>query len=265
MTQRDVEIWLFRPRNTRQSTNEIRRIIRTECGSRGWDFHERQTCPIRLDGRPLGTIDPQDATNLYKRIHRARVGVWQVGYAHAPTNPRPRRNKRDYVSLHRFVRHKAFHHNVHEGRFNDLWHSSLVSFWNWLDRIGCENEADPRCLPFHVFETQFSIDKLETEAGRSEFAQTHGSQSSRNDSNQLRWERPKGQGHGQEILNVSGYNLARGFHWDVSSGKSKRRLTTTSDIWDIGRGGYVNVYPDAYVRGGKSARRVRLRRKEKAR
>ena len=265
MNERDVEVWMFYPHSMKQSASGVRRTIKLECRKRGWTFQERPTRLVHSDGRPLGTIKPRDATNLYKRLHRARVGVWQIGCAHTPTNPQPHRNAKDYVRLHRFVLHKAFHCNVQRERFDESWPNSLVAFQKWLDRIGCENESDPRCLPFHVFDTKFRIDDLATSTGRSEFAADHGSQSSRVDSSGLRWGRPGGGGHGREILHVAGYDLDRGFHWDVSNSASKRRLTTTSDVWEIRRRGYVNVYPDAHVRKGKLTRQVKLTKKAKAR
>lgn len=264
MTDRQVELWLFYPQGIGRVANEIRHSIKAECDKRQWNFRERTTHLVRPEGRPIGTIKPEDATNLYKRIHRARVGVWQIGRAHAPTNPDPRDSPRNYVELHRFVRHKAYHCRLPENSSNGEWHSSLAAFRAWVNETGCENEGDPRCLPFHVFETKLDIDVLESETGRSDFAVTHGRQSSRSDYRKLQWKRPRGEYHGSDTLQVAGYELIKGFHWDVSHGVSKRRISTTSDTWEIKRNGYINVYPDAHIRCGDSAIRV-YPKKSKAR
>ena len=267
MNHRDVEVWLFSPIG-RGPKDQIWRRVKAECRARGWSAVSRTTHGRRtVEGRPLSPIRNEDATNLYKRIHRARVGVWQVGHAHAPIKPSPQPVVSDYVTLHRFIRHKAFHYRLSTNDFDSKWRSSLAAFDVWLQQACCEGEGDPRCLPFHVFRTDFEIDALATLTGRAEFTKTHGPQSARRDSNDLIWNRPKGAYHGGDALHVAGRDLVRGFHWDVSSGPKRRRITTTKEIWEIGPGGYVNVYPDQHIRIRESrvARRHRPRRKRKAR
>ena len=265
MTHTAVEVWLF-SRGGGGPANEIRRLLEAECSTRGWSpvlrpIHRNRTS----EGRPLSPINNEDATNLYKRIHQVRVGVWQVGHARAPIKPYPRPVVNDYVELHRFIRHKAFHCRLSAKDFKGKWHSSLAAFDAWLQQVCCEGEGDPRCLPFHVFDTDFEIDKLATPRGRSEFAETHGPQSARRDSNDIRWNRPKGAYHGRETLHIAGRDLVRGFHWDVSSGATRRRIATTKDIWELAANGYVNVYPDQHIRGGHSAKRRIPTGKRKAR
>ena len=223
-----------------------------------------------LTSAPVGRLkdtspETEDATNLYRRIHRARVGVWQVGDSHVLIKPEPNPKARDYVRLGRFVDHKAFHARMSTNDFHSRWPSSLTDFVEWLDQTGCEGEGDPRCVPLHVFATKFPTSYLSTGEGRSEFAGVHGVQSSRVDDSHLHWDRPKGAFHGREVLQVAGRNLARGFHWDVSSRTTTRRITTTSEIWRISPNGYVNVYPDQYIRIGQRARRLLPGKKAKAR
>lgn len=256
MNRRDVEIWLVRPGNNNAS-GQLRRLIETECNARGWTLRLRKTSSISSkDGRPLNPITPQDATNLYKRIHRARVGVWQVGDADVPIRPEPKSITRHFVNLRHFLEHKAFHARLPPGDYNDLWSTSLADFDQWLDRVACEGEGDPRCLPFHVFKTEFPTSDLATQDGRSAFAAEHGSQSRRIDGNQLHWDRPSGAFHGRAVLQVAGRDLVQGFHWDVSSRTNVRRITTTAGAWKIRPNGYVNVYPDQYVRLGNRASRL---------
>ena len=263
MTQREVEVWLFYPQGG-GPPSQMRRLIRSQCESKGWSLNLRPAGKTRTtEGRPLGPIRSEDATNLYRRIHRARVGVWQMGNAHAPIKPQPRIVVRDYVPLHRFISHKAFHRKIAMEDFESQWSLSLTAFCAWLEQIGCEGESDPRCLPFPVFSTKFNIGDLATQERRSVFARLHGPQSSRIDDNKLRWHR--GTYHGREHLQVAGRDLAAGFHWDVLNRTTEHRITTTSEVWRIGTNGYVNVYPDQHVRSGLSSKRLMLAKKGKAR
>lgn len=257
MDERTIEIWLFHPNVNAHLYKRVSNALRAVCESENWTFYARHIYGERSpQGKPLARIRNEDATNLYKRLHRARVGVWQIGDARAPTTPQPRNARKDYVSLADFVRHKAFHARLPRDGFAESWRGHLFDFRQWLSAIGCENEADPRCLPFHVFDTRFDIDQLASARGRSRFADAHGPQSSRIDARGLTWSRAKGQGHGRKILNVAGRELAQGFHWDVSHGASNTRLGNSSEIWRVNKRGYVNVYPNGYIRGGSGARRV---------
>ena len=225
------------------------------CKARGWEFQARKTGRISTrEGRRLRSISGEDATNLYRRIHRARVGVWQVDDAHVPVKPDPRPVVKDYIRLSRFVEHKAFHARISTTDFHDRWPSLLTEFVEWLGQTGCNGEGDPRCLPLHVFATRLETSALSTQEGRSIFANVYGRQSSRVDKNQLHWNRPTGSFHGQEVLQIAGRNLAQGFHWDVASPGTTQRITTTSEVWEISAKGYVNVYPDQHVRKGKLAK-----------
>ena len=257
MDGRPVEIWLFHPKVNSHLYKGVANELRAVCESEDWEFLARHIHGERApQGRPLAKILNQDATNLYKRLHRAGVGVWQIGDARAPTTPQPRNARKDYVSLADFVRHKAFHARLPLDGFKESWREPLFGFQQWLSAIGCENEADPRCLPFHVFDTRFDIDQLASACGRSSFTKTHGPQSSRMDDRELTWSRAR-QMHGREILNVAGRELAQGFHWDVSHSASNASLGNSSETWRVNKRGYVNIYPDGHIRGGRGGRGAR--------
>ena len=258
MTASGIEVWLFHPAGDGSVSNPLRRLIESECEVRGWSLAPpRPTRRTRSsEGRPLVLIKNEDATNLYRRIHRVRVGVWQIGKAHVPIKPQPRPTANDYVQLSRFIRHKAFHARIPQNDVDSQWSSSLTAFGRWLDGTWCDGEGDPRYLPLHVFET----DWLSSAEGRSAFAQMHGPQSSRVDLRQLRWKRPQGAYHGSESLHVAGYDLVRGFHWDVLNEGAKRNVATISGkTWEIPRNGYVNVYPDAHIRGSRISKRLKVK------
>ena len=265
MNQREVEIWLLYPSGD-GSSSQIRNLIESECNAKGWRLQARKMGRISTrEGRLVRPMRTEDATNLYRRIHRARVGVWQVGDAHVLIKPEPNPKARDYVRLSRFLEHKTLHTRISSKDFHNRWLPSLTEFISWLGYTECEGEGDPRCLPLHVFATKFPTNYLSTGEGRSEFAGVHGVQSSRVDDSHLHWNRPEGAFHGREVLQVAGRNLARGFHWDVSSRTTTRRITTTSEIWRISPNGYVTVYPDQYIRIGQRARRLLPGKKAKAR
>ena len=254
MTDRPVEVWLFYPENNPSVASQAREFIGAECEKRHWTFQDRPTHLIKPNGRPIGQIKPQDATNLYQRIHRVRVGVWQIEYANVPKRPQPKNTTADYITLRRFILHKAFHSRLPKDSFEEGWFSSLEKFLVWVKGVHCDNEGDPRCLPFHVFDTDHDVEGLHSQEGRRQFAETHRAQSSRLDRKGLKWTR--GTFHGQETLQIAGCELITGFHWDVS-GKPRQRIITTSDVWEFKPYGYVNVYPDAHIRGKtKGANRV---------
>lgn len=259
MADRCVEMWLTYPRIKSRSPKQLRftqarEMISSECKARGWNFNVVFSCILHPDGRYREAIPPDDATALYKRAHNARVGVWQFGDTYVPTRPMLSKNPRHYQALERFLNHKAFRFKVGKRNFADVWESSLIAFQEWLDRIDCEGHSDPRCLPLHIFDTSVHIPILATANGRRAFANRHGAPSSRQDDSDLRWRSPRGGLHGGDQLNVSGYELPRGFHWDVDSRKRRRRVYTTEGEWRIERGGYLNIYPDGYIRTGNHRR-----------
>lgn len=256
MTDRGPEVWLFYPRG---SGHYVRDAVRSKCRDRDWSCVERTTSRLRIpQGRPIQRANTEDATSLYRSIHTRRIGVWQMGDADVPVIPRPKKSPNHYVTLRQFVRYKAFHCRIDPNKLDESLEESAISFKSWIDTTGCDGEGDPRCLPLHVFEAESGEYNLDTHEGRRQFEVNHGRQSSRLDRKGLRWDRPPArQMHGQPIIQVAGRELARGFHWDVtSSRRNSWTVETTSEKWKIGRNGYANIYPNAHIRGAKSATRI---------
>ena len=259
MSDRFVEVWLARPRI--KSTNprqllfaDARKMISSECKARGWEFEVAYSKIIHPNGRYREAISPDDATTIYRRAHNVRVGIWQFGDTYAPIRPELSRNPKHYLGLGKFLRHKAFHFNVGKKDFAAVWAQSLASFQEWLGRVDCEGQSDPRCLPFHIFGTAVPIEILTAAKGRRTFANRHGPQSNRRDDNDLSWRSPRTALHGGEQLHISGHELERGFHWDVDSRKRRRTVFTTEREWRVQRDEYLNIYPDGHIRPGNSRR-----------
>ncbi len=255
-TTNPPEVWLFYPKDCSLG---FKNELSTTCLEQGWKLVQRHTTITRLaTGRPLRKVCPEDATNLYRRIHRARVGVWQIGDAEVPASPVAKNNPRSYLPLHRFVLNKAFHRKIRTSSFPQKWNDSVADFLSWLQCIGCEGTRDPRCLPFHVFMSRIDPRELEADAGRSQFARAHRLEGGTlRDSRNLDW--AFGSPHGHHSLQVAGCDLPTGFHWDVSCTSKGRTwsISNTSEIWRVRRHGYLNVSPDAHIRGGKGAMRTR--------
>ena len=55
--------------------------------------------------------------------------------------------------------------------------------------------------------------------------------------------------HGRDEFHVSGRRLPTGFHWDVRPGRAGTRIHTPIETWYVRV--YVNVYPDATLRGAR--------------
>ena len=258
MTDSSPEVWLFYPKERGHS---IREAIRLKCKELGWTYAERPTSKFRLSqGRSIQRMNPEDATNLYRRIHTRRVGVWQVSDADVPVRPNPSDSPRHYVPLRRFVRYKAFHYRIDPNGFREHWEDSATAFKSWIDTIGCEGEGDARCLPFHVFGTDLDKYDLGTPDGRQRFERDHRWRNSRRDENGLLWNRPPAQQmHGQPILQVASRDLVQGFHWDVTASRRRSKSWTvanTSEVWKINHKGHVNISSNAHIRGSKDASRI---------
>lgn len=205
-------------------------------------------------------LEPQNAQALYDSLHRTRCLVLEVqGHrAHARLRPEvPRPTVRQLVTLTRLCSHKARTRRIPPGRLPSNW---SAGFEEWCTRVQCEGESDPRCLPLHAFSADPGLQEgLGQATGRQEFAKRYGPASRRTDDRGRAWKSPRRAHHGREVLQVSGFQLATGFHWDVEGTSPKRpwMLRTTAEVWRTRGPGHLNVYPNAVVRaGGKGSRRV---------
>ena len=252
----DLEVWVVFPETERGATAAVRKKLRTECHRRSWRIQEKTSRMHRLGGRPLQLVTGADAANLYRRAHRVRMAVFVAGQPFVPLNPEVPVRPKDTLQLRRFVRYKAYARRLPTNTIQVSSHLDSCEMWG--RSIGCESGHDPRCLPFHVFDTrrrQLNLDEIQH---RQVFDNVHGSGPRRCDKQGLTWSLDPKAYHGGEELQVAGYRLPRGFHWDVSVPGGPKVLTTGTDRWKVFR--YVNIAPDAHFRGREPhARRINRR------
>ena len=202
------------------------------------------------EGRPMNVVSRRDASRLYTMIHRDRVAIVQAQKnVYIRTHPEPPLKSRKTTALRRFCAYKAHFGSLLADRPEDI----LRSFGIWQSVVGCEGLADPRCLPFHVFDDGLELDLGHADE-RDRFRREYWKRRHWSDSSRTEWTAARpGQRHGREPQTVAGYRLDDGFHWDVS--RRKGLISGTDSVWRFD-GGYVNVYPDGFIREGRNARSV---------
>ena len=238
------EIWFIFPEKDRKKTAGIRDDLRKECRRRAWKLQEKNSIVQRFDGRPMHLLSGVDAVNLYRRSHRARVGVLFTGNPVVMPEPGGRYRPEKTIKLAAFVRYKAYATRLPpvSARISGC----LDAYESWCEDIGCEDGNDPRCLPFHVFQSRYT--DLDTPRQRRRFNEIHGPGTRRRDDHRLSWSLGPRAFHGREVLHVAGHTLQRGFHWDVSSVHGdEKTVTTPTEQWRVLR--YINIAPDGHLRG----------------
>lgn len=209
--------------------------------------------------RPVQFLEPTDAREIYRLVHRWRTLVLSFTRVYVRRNPsRQPAERRAALELATYVEHKAGFELI---RSQATLQAAIRDFKDSAGGVSCAGENDPRCLPLHVFSVDRDWSVLSEQHGRNAFEELHGPARSRVDSDSKRWARAdRGAYHGRDKLTVAGFELPAGMHWDVTSERGRTQITTANEIWTLPRGarGYVNVYPDAYVRPGtrSAARRT---------
>ncbi len=239
-------VYLFFNQKDLASSRKIRDKVRDICSARGWRF---KPCPVETSrdakGRPVALVAVDVASGLYPLCHRSRVATLSLSKdPRVPLHPRSNDvlTYNRHIPLRRFVAHKCCWYRLPNDTLNDTW---AGVFATWCNRIDCENERDPRCLPFHLFNGQGR--NLSTPSERSQFNEKYGV-SDRNDDSQTNWKLNPSIFHGQESLTLAGCALPAGTHWDVIPG-SKRQIYAPKGAWEVE--GHFNAYPDAHIRKGR--------------
>lgn len=249
-----VDIYLFFRREDTETTSALRRHVADVCENREWNFQPRSVRTIRSpNGRPIPLVARDIAAGLYTRVHRSRVATLVVGRdPRVPLHPSETEalRFRIHVPLRRFLAYKSCWIRIPNDPANDSW---IGVFTSWAERVECDGEHDPRCLPFHVFSGEGA--NLESIDRRQAFDSRYGSGADRVDEENSRWILNPRDFHSTESsLHVAGYELRQGYHWDVTA--VAWRISTPVGRWWV-KQGHVNIYPDAHVRPRGSSSNVR--------
>ena len=179
-------------------------------------------------------------------MHRRPVAVVYDRKPKVRSHPRPPFRDDRVVSLYQFCRYKSFAVSLR----SDVAAHWESAFEAWLAHLDCDGPNDPRVLPFHVFAAKraYELDRMED---RQLFRRLHHHGRALVDKRERRWA-PAGPGarHGREPQTVRGLRLGDGFHWDVTTSGSMA-ISSSSTIWTVRAGGYINIYPDGHLRVGK--------------
>jgi len=253
-----VEVWvLLPPRVDDARAAPILKQLEDECRSRAWKKIVRHT--HLLVDKPF--LSPADTVALYGALHRRHVAIISI---QASGNPGPHFFTRppqagttayraDTIgSVRSLCRHKGFFYRWRWDRKASNWTSIFTA---WISDVGCSDTHDPRCLPLHVFDCRRPWNRrLLWPNGRAAFDDEYGAGHSRTDERGFRW--VKGPAHGHDVRAIHGYELPRGFHWDVQG--QGFELWTPNKGWLVRQ--YVNVAPDATAWGQEpKVKPIRLR------
>ena len=246
----DLEIWVVFP-DRRLSTSAVRGRLRKECRKRGWRIQEKRSHVQNIRGRPVQLVGGADAVELYRRAHEVKVAVLFFGKPRVPLSPHAEASRPgETVTLARFVRYKAHAQRVPAEVVDISTYCETCALWH--REVNCENGHDPRCLPFHLF--QSDLTELARQEERWRFDEVHGAGGRRQDGRGLAWE--LGTFYGKDRLHVAGRELPAGFHWDVSTSRGAKTITTPGERWKVSV--YVNIAPNGHVRGRSPyARKIR--------
>jgi hypothetical protein len=238
-----ADVHLIFHKKDRDATRDLRSHVADVCAEQNWNFLPRPVLTVRApSGRPTALLARDLAMGLYPRAHRSRVATLVVGsdprVALHPNEADALRFGR-HIPLRRFIAYKSFWIRIPNDATNDSW---VGAFAGWCSRTECDGEHDPRCLPFHVFSGDGS--QLHNAASRQSFDEQYGAGARRVDDSGSQWILNPRDYHGQESLHIAGYQLRRGYHWDVTA--EEWTVSTPVGLWRVD--GHVNIYPDAHVR-----------------
>ena len=91
--------------------------------------------------------------------------------------------------------------------------------------------------------------QLDLTEERESFNHRYGNGAERIDDTGSTWQlNPRDYHSTEDCLNIAGYTLARGFHWDVVT-SAPRDFNTPKYSCRVT--GHFNVYPDAFFRSGR--------------
>jgi hypothetical protein len=249
-----AQIWMFIPPKESDVQKSFRQEVKRLAEDRNLVLRIRraQKCPVvggPDQGRSYNLIEPKDAAECYSALHRYKTLVIATGSCLVRRDPSVDPSRyRDLVSIENFVHYKAYFGMIRDHR--DIG-KLITNFLAWPPRDACSGPHDPRILPLNIFDSQNEWPKLGELAALKNFNTRFGPAGARTDSDGRSWTQSAAL-HGGDTLTVAGYQLSKGFHWDVARGQGKGRIVTASEVWKLAnKNSYCNIYPDGYVRVGR--------------
>ena len=245
--QKEVNLELRRWASDRQAAVRVR-TLRAE---------ERRLTLAGDGRRRIDILNPVDAHELYQRINAVRGCVLSQGSVYVLKDPRrDPSSRRDCLRLAEYVCHKANFQVLEDGHSPSEAAERMLS----APPSDCDALHDPRILPLHVFDSNTHSSQLRTPAGRDRFRRDHEKRGGLWSSpSTATWTQADARAwHGGRVeLRVGDYLLPGGFHWDVAAPRrSVITVMNARSVWKLERSGYVNIYPDAYIRTGLQAHEV---------
>lgn len=237
------------------AADEARKSLQRSAENLGWTVVTRRSVSYRArdgdnGGRPFEVLEPWDAHDLYRFLHRRPTAVVQIGDPVVCMNPQDAPSDKNTWTLERFTRYKSYFARLGRSRTEAELSAILRSFVEWIADCSCEGERDSRILPLHAFSPTRDWALLNDQKGAAAFEDVHGGPTSRADDLGRAWKAASDL-HGQDELVISGTRLRAGFHWDVKTDHREGRLFTSAEVWKFTSNSYCNVYPDASVRQGQ--------------
>jgi len=257
------EVWLFYPDRSAADTQRFRLSIQQLCALKGWTFQSRPVRVTERGGRPLAIVRADDSRNLYRRCRQVGVGVATIDRCSMSLDPRLLESLMQNRSVKRVITDRAcwlgsftLGRAIQGGLLTEQEKARFDSLLRW-QLSDWQGVNDPRALPLYVFSPALDRWNFQTDGSRRRFGEKFGPPAKRTDHRGLSWIRAD-HFHGGDAVHLAGiHQLPRGFHWDVTQERRhSTELTTLTEAWRVRGGGYLNVYPDAYIRSGRNSIRV---------
>jgi hypothetical protein len=247
------KLWLILPEITSSSQDDSINRIRTKLSNqRRITVSEVRVKNVKGEhGFTYPLIPAKDVAGLYRGAHRARAAVISFCGAKVLLDIGELPSNKGCMALEKFIGSKCSYILISRPEEVDR---ALAKSLSWMEEIDCDGPHDPRCLPSAIFETN-RYSELTTEQGRKRFIDYHaslGRGNSLTDARDRCWQ--VGPCHTLDLIQVAGCTLPIGFHWDVQASSKSSKIATGWETWRLPGRGYINVHPDAHIRGNKANR-----------
>ena len=260
-----MRVWFIATEKDSGDQDSLRRIA--ENAADDLPFATRRSSLERVLGgdekdRPYRALSPRDARDIYRDAHVRRCLILTTHRCHVKADASHSPSTlREMLKLEEFLAYKADFALIRSAADAK---QAVADFRAWPTTGSCLDHHDPRVLPLHVFDPETAWLNLHSAEERVAFDRRYQRKAGiRRDGSARAWQQPNGlhgtAGAERSTLAVADHVLNPGYHWDVQRGRGKARLVSECEVWLLEReNAYLNVYPNAYIRGERQygARRV---------